>query len=51
VQSFAPELHGLDDVKKAALLLLVGGAEVERDAMKIRGNFSMTYSVYSDLKI
>ena len=36
--SMAPEIYGHDDVKKALLLLLVGGVDRKmQDGMKIRG--------------
>lgn len=35
--SIAPEIWGMEDVKKALLLLLVGGTEVSPQGMKIRG--------------
>jgi DNA replicative helicase MCM subunit Mcm2 (Cdc46/Mcm family) len=38
--SIAPEIYGHDDVKKALLLLLVGGVDRKmNDGMKIRGTF------------
>jgi DNA replication licensing factor MCM7 len=40
--SIAPEIYGHDDVKKALLLLLVGGAtKVTGDGMKIRGDINI----------
>lgn len=36
-QSIAPEIYGLEDVKKALLLLLVGGTDNQKDDIKIRG--------------
>ena len=37
-RSIAPEIYGLEDVKKALLLLLVGGlTRTMGDGMKIRG--------------
>lgn len=36
-QSIAPEIYGLDDVKKALLLLLVGGTDKKKGDIKIRG--------------
>lgn len=36
--SIAPEIYGHEDVKKALLLLLVGGVDRRPDGMKIRGN-------------
>lgn len=35
--SIAPEIYGHEDVKKALLLLLVGGVDRRPDGMKIRG--------------
>lgn len=35
--SLAPEIYGHEDVKKALLLLLVGGVDRAPDGMKIRG--------------
>ncbi|KAH9483929.1 DNA replication licensing factor mcm7 [Psilocybe cubensis] len=41
-QSIAPEIYGHDDVKKALLLLLVGGVtKVTGDGMKIRGDINI----------
>lgn len=41
-RSIAPEIYGHDDVKKALLLLLVGGVTKEMpDGMKIRGNINV----------
>ncbi|PPQ93221.1 hypothetical protein CVT25_015219 [Psilocybe cyanescens] len=41
-QSIAPEIYGHDDVKKALLLLLVGGVtKVTGDGMKIRGDINV----------
>ena len=37
--SIAPEIFGHDDVKKALLLLLVGGVDKSPQGMKIRGKF------------
>lgn len=39
--SVAPEIYGLDDVKKALLLLLVGGTDNHREDIKIRGNINI----------
>ena len=36
--SIAPEIYGHEDVKKALLLLLVGGVQQAPRGMKIRGN-------------
>ena len=40
-QSIAPEIYGLEDVKKALLLLLVGGTDKQKDDIKIRGNINI----------
>ncbi|KIY73057.1 DNA replication licensing ATPase [Cylindrobasidium torrendii FP15055 ss-10] len=40
-QSIAPEIYGHEDVKKALLLLLIGGTTKERDGMKIRGDLNI----------
>lgn len=37
--SIAPEIYGHEDVKKALLLLLVGGVDQNPRGMKIRGRF------------
>ncbi|XP_066144848.1 DNA replication licensing factor Mcm7 [Euwallacea fornicatus] len=39
--SIAPEIYGHADVKKALLLLLVGGVDKRPDGMKIRGNINI----------
>ncbi|XP_025836341.1 DNA replication licensing factor Mcm7 [Agrilus planipennis] len=39
--SIAPEIYGHLDVKKALLLLLVGGVDRKPDGMKIRGNINI----------
>lgn len=39
--SLAPEIYGHIDVKKALLLLLVGGVDKRPDGMKIRGNINI----------
>jgi len=39
--SIAPEIYGHDDVKKALLLLLVGGVDRNPSGMKIRGNINI----------
>lgn len=39
--SLAPEIFGHLDVKKALLLLLVGGVDRRPDGMKIRGNINI----------
>ncbi|KAL5107545.1 DNA replication licensing factor mcm7-A [Taenia crassiceps] len=41
-QSLAPEIYGHEDVKKALLLLLVGGVEIRPQAgLRIRGNLNI----------
>merc|ERR1719486_1235882 len=39
--SIAPEIYGHEDVKKALLLLLVGGVDRNPAGMKIRGNINI----------
>jgi len=39
--SIAPEIYGHDDIKKALLLLLVGGVDKNPAGMKIRGNINI----------
>ncbi|XP_014254336.1 DNA replication licensing factor Mcm7 [Cimex lectularius] len=39
--SLAPEIYGHEDVKKALLLLLVGGVDKSPDGMRIRGNINI----------
>lgn len=39
--SIAPEIYGHEDVKKALLLLLVGGVDKNPAGMKIRGNINV----------
>ncbi|XP_033009848.1 DNA replication licensing factor MCM7 isoform X1 [Lacerta agilis] len=39
--SIAPEIYGHEDVKKALLLLLVGGVDQNPRGMKIRGNINI----------
>lgn len=41
--SLAPEIYGHEDVKKALLLLLVGGVDRAPDGMKIRGKKKYMY--------
>lgn len=46
-KSIAPEIFGHHDVKKALLLLLVGGVTKNvRDGMKIRGTFCFNHRGY-----
>lgn len=40
-RSIAPEIYGLEDVKKALLLLLVGGTDKNKGDIKIRGNINV----------
>ncbi|CAH3981099.1 unnamed protein product [Pieris brassicae] len=40
-KSLAPEIYGHEDVKKALLLLLVGGVDRRPNGMKIRGNINI----------
>lgn len=37
--SIAPEIYGHEDIKKALLLLLVGGVDCTPNGMKIRGGY------------
>ncbi len=39
--SVAPEIYGHEDVKKALLLLLVGGVDRRPNGMKIRGSINI----------
>ncbi|KAJ8669300.1 hypothetical protein QAD02_000559 [Eretmocerus hayati] len=39
--SIAPEIFGMEDVKKALLLLLVGGTDKKKGDIKIRGNINI----------
>ena len=39
--SIAPEIYGHDDIKKALLLMLVGGVDKNPNGMKIRGNINI----------
>lgn len=49
--SIAPEIYGHEDIKKALLLLLVGGIDKSPQGMKIRGilikfvNFQKSYDL------
>lgn len=40
--SLAPEIYGHEDIKKALLLLLVGGVDRAPDGMKIRGKYQLS---------
>ena len=40
-QSIAPEIYGHEDIKKALLLLLVGGIDKSPQGMKVRGNINI----------
>jgi DNA replication licensing factor MCM7 len=45
-KSISPEIYGLEDVKKALLLLMVGGnTMVMNDGMKIRGDINIALIV------
>ena len=41
--SVAPEIFGHEDIKKALLLLLVGGVDCTPHGMKIRGEYMYMY--------
>lgn len=45
--SLAPEIYGHEDVKKALLLLLVGGVDRQPQGMKIRGEKIMEHHTVS----
>ncbi|CAF3958248.1 unnamed protein product [Rotaria sp. Silwood2] len=40
-RSIAPEIYGHEDIKKALLLLLVGGIDKSPQGMKVRGNINV----------
>ena len=42
--SLAPEIYGHEDIKKALLLLLVGGVDCTPQGMKIRGKDATCFS-------
>ena len=46
--SIAPEIYGHEDIKKALLLLLVGGIDKSPQGMKVRGmrNMSFLHIIY-----
>ena len=44
--SIAPEIYGHEDVKKALLLLLVGGVDKSPQGMKIRGKQRKILLIY-----
>ena len=42
-QALAPEIYGMEDVKKALLLLMVGGTtKTFEDGVKIRGDINIS---------
>ena len=44
--SIAPEIYGKEDIKKALLLMMIGGASKQmQDGMKIRGNINILLMV------
>jgi DNA replication licensing factor MCM7 len=43
--SIAPEIYGHEDIKKALLLLLVGGIDKSPQGMKVRGKI-YSYSLF-----
>lgn len=45
--SIAPEIYGHEDVKKALLLLLVGGVQQAPKGMKIRGEQQLEFPLKS----
>jgi DNA replication licensing factor MCM7 len=51
-KSIAPEIYGMDDVKKALLLLMVGGSTMQmQDGMKIRGDINIALIVTNILAL
>jgi hypothetical protein len=50
--SIAPEIYGHEDVKKALLLLLVGGVDQNQGGMKIRGKlFIKVFHFFKNLTL
>ena len=46
--SIAPEIYGHEDIKKALLLLLVGGIDKSPQGMKVRGLRKVFFSPVTD---
>jgi DNA replicative helicase MCM subunit Mcm2 (Cdc46/Mcm family) len=49
--SIAPEIYGHEDVKKALLLLLVGGVDKSPRGMKIRGTIGRRFTINNGIKV
>ena len=49
--SLAPEIYGHEDIKKALLLLLVGGVDCTPHGMKIRGAYRLLETLYINLLV